>query len=255
MKNENKKHSPLKITPLRSPGQSLEEKFNDILYVDMMMRVLFIFFVFSIAFYDWTRIYFNAPPHPLTWFIIGVGISIYYYKELRNFWKELKNTGLGINGEKTVGQSLEYLRSSDYKVFHDIVTEKGNIDHVIVGPGGVFTVETKTRSILNEDLNVIFNGIEVIIDGFSDKKPITQARGEAYWLEKFISKNAKMEVKVKPIVIYPGRFVKQIVSSPDIWVLNEKALPSYLANERVSLSSENIALLSSLIGNYNRNQD
>ena len=37
---------------------------------------------------------------------------------------------------------------------------------------------------------------------------------------------------VKPVVLYPGWFVEQRPGSKrDVWVLNEKAFPKFLANE------------------------
>ncbi|MBU1055794.1 MAG: NERD domain-containing protein [Proteobacteria bacterium] len=32
-----------------------------------------------------------------------------------------------------------------YKVYHDFPAEKFNIDHIIIGPAGVYAVETKAR--------------------------------------------------------------------------------------------------------------
>ena len=46
----------------------------------------------------------------------------------------------------TCCRCLEELRSEGYKPVHDIVGNGFNIDHVIVGPGGVFAIETKYRS-------------------------------------------------------------------------------------------------------------
>jgi hypothetical protein len=52
----------------------------------------------------------------------------------------------GIEGEKAVGQFLERLREQRYQVFHDLVGDGFNVDHVLIGPAGVFTIETKTSS-------------------------------------------------------------------------------------------------------------
>jgi hypothetical protein len=58
----------------------------------------------------------------------------------------MANLRLGLEGERTVGHALEELRVYGYQVFHDIPGNKFNIDHVIAGPAGIFTIETKTRS-------------------------------------------------------------------------------------------------------------
>ena len=52
---------------------------------------------------------------------------------------------VGERGERVVGEELEKLASKGWTVVHDVpVGERGaNIDHVVVGPGGVFTVNSK----------------------------------------------------------------------------------------------------------------
>jgi Nuclease-related domain len=50
----------------------------------------------------------------------------------------------GAAGERKVGATLEGL-GDDWHVLHDIYLGRGNIDHIVVGPGGVYTVETKSH--------------------------------------------------------------------------------------------------------------
>jgi hypothetical protein len=51
----------------------------------------------------------------------------------------------GAEGEEVVGQILEALRAEGWFVIHDVSFGRGNIDHILVGPGGIFTIETKSR--------------------------------------------------------------------------------------------------------------
>ena len=49
-------------------------------------------------------------------------------------------------GEEHVGAILERLVEHGWRVIHDVdLGSKGNIDHVLVGPAGIITVETKSR--------------------------------------------------------------------------------------------------------------
>jgi hypothetical protein len=48
----------------------------------------------------------------------------------------------GEAGERLVSQALETL-SDDYYIVHDAQTLGGNIDHAILGPNGIFVLETK----------------------------------------------------------------------------------------------------------------
>jgi hypothetical protein len=54
---------------------------------------------------------------------------------------------VGAGGEETIGAKLEKLRRHGWQVLHAVpVGDRGSdIDHVIIGPGGVWTLNTKTH--------------------------------------------------------------------------------------------------------------
>jgi hypothetical protein len=49
----------------------------------------------------------------------------------------------GIRGEERVADVLAELEDDGFRIIHDLDTGRGNADHVIVGPTGVFVIETK----------------------------------------------------------------------------------------------------------------
>ena len=51
----------------------------------------------------------------------------------------------GATGEEQVGGLLEGLAGSGWHVIHDVTLGHGNVDHILIGPAGVFTVETKSH--------------------------------------------------------------------------------------------------------------
>jgi hypothetical protein len=53
--------------------------------------------------------------------------------------------GRGAAGEELVGEALEGLRERGWFALHDVQLDHGNIDHVLVGPAGIFTIETKSH--------------------------------------------------------------------------------------------------------------
>jgi hypothetical protein len=53
----------------------------------------------------------------------------------------------GADAEAAVGNVLDSLVSEGYGVLHDVDSiVSGNIDHIVLGPTGVFIIETKSRS-------------------------------------------------------------------------------------------------------------
>jgi hypothetical protein len=51
----------------------------------------------------------------------------------------------GATAEEHVGSLLEQLPPARWHVIHDASFGRGNIDHILVGPAGLFTVETKSH--------------------------------------------------------------------------------------------------------------
>jgi Nuclease-related domain len=51
----------------------------------------------------------------------------------------------GAQGEEHVGGLLEDLADDGWMVIHDASFGRGNVDHILIGPAGVFTVETKSH--------------------------------------------------------------------------------------------------------------
>jgi hypothetical protein len=51
----------------------------------------------------------------------------------------------GAQGEEHVGELLNGLTGGEWRVIHDASLGRGNIDHVLIGPPGIFTIETKSH--------------------------------------------------------------------------------------------------------------
>ncbi len=51
----------------------------------------------------------------------------------------------GAAAEEHVGSLLSALNPSDWHVIHDASLGHGNVDHILIGPPGAFTVETKSH--------------------------------------------------------------------------------------------------------------
>src|SRR5271165_1247995 len=51
----------------------------------------------------------------------------------------------GASGEEHVGALLEELSERGWRVIHDATFGHGNVDHILIGPPGVFTIETKSH--------------------------------------------------------------------------------------------------------------
>lgn len=242
--NKKDKKTPLREKPLRLPGQSLDEEMERLL--DKMDDILFFPLFFApLALIEWWHWYFRRPGNLwiaviLTAIMILTGIyATIKISKLRGIRRQLS---LGRDGERVVGQCLEELRAKGYRVLHDIVGEDFNIDHVVIGPTGIFTVETKTvRKPAKGESIISFREEKILIDGINpDRDPLIQARAQAAWVKRFLESHLGKIFQVKPAVVYPGWFVEKMPKTLDVWVLNEKALPTFIINEHAALGADNL---------------
>jgi hypothetical protein len=117
----------------------------------------------------------------------------------------------------------------------------------LIGSAGLFTIETKTFSKRpGPDAKVLFNGQDLIVDGLSlDRDPMVQAKAQAAWLSQLIGESTGRKLPVRPVILFPGWFVEQSKGSTrEVWALNPKALPDFLAHEPKILAPEDVKLAS-----------
>lgn len=248
------KRSPLKGRPLRNPGQSLDEQIRDATYDTLVWPVLFALFLLLWAGMEWFRYVRPHAPNPVLYTIAAALATVFAVYRIIRGWPRLRALRLGRDGEKAVGQYLERLREQGYQVFHDVVGERFNIDHVLIGPAGIFTVETKTHSKPTGNPQIEVNAETIRINGFEpDRDPVVQAKAQAGWLRELLSESTGQRFDVKGVIVYPGWWVnEENMREKAVWVLEPKRLPVYLSREPARLSRDDIHLASFHLSRFMR---
>jgi len=123
---------------------------------------------------------------------------------------------LGYLGERFVGDCLAPLKRQGWYVIHAVPCEAGgkkfNIDHVAVGPSGVWAIETKTRRKGRarpgfEPQKVLFDGKQLIWPWGEDSWGPEQARNRSEWLQEWLFKRTGIRVEARPVLALPGWYV------------------------------------------------
>jgi hypothetical protein len=145
--------------------------------------------------------------------LIGILVIFFAY---RAFYlvRKIRRKSLGHEAETAVGQELNQLLSHGFRVFHDIGGDTAfNVDHVVVGPTGVFAVETKGRTKPLRDgkaeYRVEQHGDRLIFPGWTETQPLRQAVRNAEWLAKWLSSSTGEAVEVQPVLALPGWFIER----------------------------------------------
>jgi hypothetical protein len=164
---------------------------------------------------------------------------------------------LGYFGERYVAEWLEPLRERGWRVFHDVPCvahgKKFNIDHVAVGPGGVFVIETKTRRKGAarhgcKDNEVFFDGQVLDWPWGEDNHGLEQAERNAVWLADTLKAETGERAQVYPILTLPGWWVQEVkpMKNPRLArVANPKWLPKWLSGAPVILNEKQVAAIAS----------
>jgi hypothetical protein len=225
-----KRRSPFTAKFLRGPGQSLIEKLDDIneelsSYLAMMIAIPISLYALYIS-----DLYFGNRPLSLNsgllYIVIGVLFIGYLIFKMVRFLNLRRITRLGYEGEVATGQELNQMMLQGYHVYHDFVADKFNIDHIVVGPAGVFAVETKARAKptsddRKRDAQVTYDGRYLHFPQWKESKPLEQARNQAVWLARWLSSATGEQTTVRPILVLPGWYVTR-TASDGIPVINPK---------------------------------
>lgn len=240
------RRSPLKDKPLRNPGQSVREQRLDFAYDKVWVPAVMAFLLLYVAGTDWFRYFF--PLKSIPWFTTLMALGAVGYAVWQYFmhWPKVQAMKLAEDGEKAVGQLLESLRAAGYAVFHDLIGEGFNVDHVIIGPAGAFTIETKTwnKPPNRTDAKISFDGETLhVADREPDRDPVIQTHAQASWLQRLLCESTGRTFPVRPVVLFPGWYVEATRESrKSLWVLEPKALRAFLDREKTVVAPEDVKL-------------
>ena len=247
--------SPLRAKPLRNPGQGVDEQLQRVLDDESIPYFWFPAVLIVLAAVEWLAYLGELPRRPVLYTVvaaIAAAVGTARLVQLRGKVKKLK---LGRDGERVVGQFLEQLRVDGARIFHDVPGEGSNLDHVVISAHGLFVVETKTWSKRSPDDTVEFDGARLVAGGrVPDRDPIVQVRAAADWLRRTLEESTGKRLPVRGVVVFPGWFVQPMTAEAkrDIWVLEPKALPSFIEHEPRQLSDSDVTLAAFHLGRYVR---
>jgi hypothetical protein len=126
----------------------------------------------------------------------------------------------GAEGERAVAAVLAQLENDGWRPLHDISLGRGNIDHVLVGPGGIFTIETKS------------NRGRISIDRI-DPKMLKQAYAQKKLLERITG------LEVQPLLVFSQAYLVGHVPAQrqGVTVLPARMLEHYFSRRRPVLEA------------------
>jgi hypothetical protein len=257
-----KKRLPFTQKILRPPGESLrirlvelDEKLNDRL-IQLFLAAYSPLIMAGLVALQGVRTTAGV------WIAIAIIAAVASVWSAYRLWKVInlrRRIRLGFEGERHVGEALNQLMLVGYRVFHDfLITDKPrsirNIDHIVIGPNGVFAVETKTpRKIKSENgatVTVLENALQY--PWGVDRHDLEQVQDEARWLTEWLSKMSPEPVTVGAILVLPGWFIDRRARSAVTVLSGSEVAPNVPKLNGPATNDSEIRRLAAIIEDRNR---
>ena len=137
-------------------------------------------------------------------FSLGGGIIFYFFYRVAMKHERYRfNYRRGADGEFRVGNALG-LFPDEYNIINDLKTDFGNIDHVVVGPSGVYVLDSKNwRGIITADENG-----EILVNGKPINKPeVKILTSRVMNIKEKVKTLCGLDPYIKGVLVFPSAHV------------------------------------------------
>jgi hypothetical protein len=168
--------------------------------------------------------------------IVAVGF-LYCVKAMGEKAEALSKRALdarrGAVAEEAVGNLLGELPAG-YFVVHDFVSRRGNIDHIVISPKGILTVETKSHwgIVTCEGEMLKRNGKPF------EKDLIKQAWAQAYFIRILLTRHGISALKIQPVILFANADVQVRMQARGVEIISRRYLPVYLGRVQNRVSAK-----------------
>ncbi|MEV1078743.1 nuclease-related domain-containing protein [Streptomyces sp. NPDC050211] len=107
----------------------------------------------------------------------------------------------GLEGERRVGRELQRLSSHGWKVLHGVPKANGgDVDHLLIGPGGVFTINTKHH----QGASVWVGDTMAKVNGGEPVPYAAASKAEAAYILRVLERYCGFSLPVEPVLVFVG---------------------------------------------------
>ncbi|MBK3571741.1 NERD domain-containing protein [Streptomyces sp. MBT62] len=108
---------------------------------------------------------------------------------------------VGLEGERRVGRELARLSPHGWRVLHGVPKSNGgDIDHLLIGPGGVFSINTKCH----QGASVWVGDTMAKVNGGQPAPYARASRAEAAYVQGVLERHCGFPVPVEPVLVFVG---------------------------------------------------
>jgi hypothetical protein len=177
--------------------------------------------------------------------LAGVIGMVAVFELFRAKYDEWEHWYLGMRGELAVTNELKSL-SDDYVLLNDLLLPhgNGNVDHFLIGPNGLFIIETKNLS-----GNVKCNGDDWFFNGRKTKSLSRQAKGNALamrrHLEGVFAEHRTKVPFIEPVLVFAKHKDRLDLHEPTVHALKAEELVGFILDYPLTKKGQSNASRSS----------
>ncbi len=233
---------------LKKTGSYLRNKALRRLSISILLMIIFVLGVVSEI--PLSPIYVNVGNYEGVRALFLLSILVFAWL----FYRSYSGYRRGYEGEKTVTKILQPTLGDEYFLINDVYIhdDYGNVDHIVLGPNGVFVIETK-----NFAGKIVCDGDEwsvqhagrfnrLIHHDFGS--PSRQVKRNAVRVKRMIESIGVLnssKIWVEGILVFANKRVDLRIKNPTVPVLRASELPKFLTSRKAInvFSAEELKLM------------
>jgi hypothetical protein len=147
--------------------------------------------------------------------LLSTGFILYGWNKIQRLKSRRRRLYIRYEGQMAVAEEINRLIPEGHRVYHDFPTDRFHIDHIIVGPRGVFTVTAKVvpQPAHHLEKHAMLDGQRIVFGKKSDQRTLAYAAFQASWLAKWLLTVTGEALAVQSILTLPGWRVKTLRKS------------------------------------------
>lgn len=223
-------------------GQSLRADY-DRLFDDRFVAFLVLMITFwMVCIVAWVQKIAGHNPDPRFWTLLSLFVTAYGGFQIFRLRPQLRRLR---KGERCVDEALDRIRAKGFSVFHDLPAPGFSVDHVVVGPSGVYALETKMRN--GADPIRYQNDNELLLGGkINDNPALRLTRAAAHAVQEELKEKLHEAYWVKPVLVFVGnRPVDQAMGDFSVDVITSNDLEDYFDRQQPEITDTEIAQICS----------
>ncbi len=175
--------------------------------------------------------------------LLVLGLGVLGYSLLKGL-QRIERYFIGARGEEHVSGLLHKLADT-YHVYNDFKAGSLRVDHVVIGPSGVYAIETKCwrGKVTVEENHILLNG------ELPDRSPTAQAAREAQCVKKELAKLG-YDGPVTPVLAFASdTFAAHVAEVEGVVVMNASEMDACFKTQQVVLQPAELERLTGLLEN------